>query len=57
MAVWLKNPLAILADDSDGGIVVEGTSIVELVPAGKSPTVVPANDLQIFDASQHVLLP
>ncbi len=57
MATWLKNPLAILADNSDGGIVVEGTNIVELVPAGMRPTSRAASDLEIFDASQHVLLP
>ena len=36
--LWLRNPLAILADgDAGGGIVVAGGRIVELVPAGRQP--------------------
>jgi len=36
--LWLRNPLAILADgDASGGIVVAGGRIVELVPAGRQP--------------------
>ena len=57
MAVWLKNPMAILADNSEGGIVVDGTNIIELVPAGQAPTTVALENLHVFDASQHVLLP
>ena len=53
--LWLKSPLAILADgDSAGGVVVRGKQIVELVAAGKVP--VSAVD-EIVDCSRHVLLP
>ena len=38
MKLWLKNPLSILAESAGGGIVVEGTSIVELVPSGEQPS-------------------
>jgi 8-oxoguanine deaminase len=51
--LWLKNPLAILAVDAAGGIVVDGGKITELVPAGKSPCV----DCAVYDASDHVVLP
>lgn len=52
--LWIKDPLAILATQAERGLVVEGQRIVELVPAGADPT--PPVD-EIFDASQHVLLP
>ena len=32
--IWIKDPLAILADGAERGIVVEDGRIVELVPAG-----------------------
>ena len=51
--LWLKNPLAILAQDAGGGIVIDGREISELVPAGKTPSV-PCTE---FDASSHVILP
>ena len=35
--LWLKNPLAILADNAQGGLVIEGQRIVELVPQGRQP--------------------
>lgn len=50
--LWLKNPLAILAEGAGGGLVIAGGRIVELVPAGT----VPAHD-QALDASAHVVLP
>jgi len=54
MRLWIKTPLAVLAEDADGGIVVEGTRIVELVARGAAPaTPVDAT----FDASRHALLP
>ena len=31
-AIWLKDPLAILADGAERGVVVAGGKIVELVP-------------------------
>ncbi len=32
--LWIRSPLAILAANADGGLVVEGGRIVELVPVG-----------------------
>ena len=52
MRLWIKNPLAILADGSEGGVVVQGGKIVELVGRGR----VPEYD-HAFDASAHVVLP
>ncbi len=52
MRLWIKNPLGILAENAEGGIVVEGVRIVEMVQRGK----VPFHD-HVFDASQHVVLP
>jgi 8-oxoguanine deaminase len=52
--VWLKNPLGILGRNAGGGIVVQGSRILELVAAGKEPQARP--DL-VFDASCHVVLP
>ena len=54
MRLWIKNPLAILADEADGGLVVEGARIVERVPAGGEPFQ-PVD--RAFDASRHVVLP
>ncbi len=50
--LWLRNPLAILAD-APGGVVVEAGRITELVPAGGAP----ARPATPFDASSHVVLP
>ncbi len=52
MRLWIKNPLAILADGADGGVVVQGSKIVELVERGRVPKFDHA-----FDASAHVVLP
>src|SRR6202521_4168087 len=52
-AIWIKNPIGILADGAARGIVVEGVRIVELVSAGATPVTDPA----AFDASAHVVLP
>jgi len=54
MRLWIKNPLSILADGAEGGIVVEGSRIVELVALGREPSA-PVD--RIFDASRHVVLP
>lgn len=54
MRLWIKNPLSILADGAEGGVVVEGTRIVELVASGAEPSS-PAD--QTLDASRHVVLP
>jgi 8-oxoguanine deaminase len=53
-AIWLKDPLAILADGAERGVVVQHGRIVELVPAGRQPA---AADTVVFDASDHVVLP
>jgi 8-oxoguanine deaminase len=54
MATWIKNPLAMLADAAGGGLVVEDSRIVELVPAGKLPV---TQCDEIYDASRHVIIP
>lgn len=54
MRLWLKNPLAVLAENAGGGLVVEGSRIIELVPAGKQPSQ-PVDE--VFDASRHVIIP
>ncbi|MEO1320959.1 MAG: amidohydrolase family protein, partial [Pseudomonadota bacterium] len=57
MRTWIRNPLAAWtgADtDASGGLVVEGTDIVECLSAGAEPAA--ACD-QVFDASDCVLIP
>jgi 8-oxoguanine deaminase len=54
MRLWIKNPLAILAEDAGGGLVVEGSRIAELVPSGRAPSA-PVD--QVFDGSRHVIIP
>ena len=52
MRLWIANPLAILADNAAGGIVVENGRILELVKSGGAP----AHDAK-FDACEHVVIP
>ncbi|MEM0900607.1 MAG: 8-oxoguanine deaminase [Pseudomonadota bacterium] len=54
MPLWIKNPLAILAENAGGGVVVDGSRIVELVPSGQSPT---TRECEVYDASEHVIIP
>ncbi|MEM9732780.1 MAG: 8-oxoguanine deaminase [Pseudomonadota bacterium] len=54
MRLWIKNPIAILADNAGGGVVVEDGRIVELVASGAQPFM-PVD--QTYDASQHVIIP
>src|SRR4051794_1932708 len=54
MRLWIKDPLAILADGAERGIVVEDNRITELVPAGREP-VVPVDS--VFEAGGHVVIP
>ena len=55
MRTWIREPLAILADeDAAGGLVVEGERIVECLPTGGEPAA-PCD--RVFDASEHVVLP
>src|SRR6266481_4073808 len=53
-ALWLKDPLAILAEDADRGVVVRDGRIVELVPAGRTPA---TPEVTAFEAGSHVVLP
>jgi 8-oxoguanine deaminase len=52
MRLWISNPLAILASNAGGGIVIENGRVVELVVRGGTPV----HD-QRFDASEQVVLP
>lgn len=52
--LWIKNPLAILADNAGGGLVVKDGRIVELVASGSTPKM---PDCEIYDASNQVVLP
>jgi 8-oxoguanine deaminase len=52
-AIWIKDPLAILAEDAERGIVVKDGKIVERVAKGGEP-VTPA---AFFEAGDHVVLP
>lgn len=54
MRLWLKSPIAILAEDAAGGIVIETAVISELSGAGKQPAM-PVDE--VCDASRHVVLP
>jgi 8-oxoguanine deaminase len=53
-AIWIKDPLAILADGAERGIVVQSGRIVELIPAGGAPSLI---DVTVFEAGAHVVLP
>ncbi len=54
MRTWIKNPLAVLAENAGGGLVVENGVIAERVPSGKAP----ASPVDAtFDASAHVAIP
>jgi 8-oxoguanine deaminase len=54
MRTWIKEPLAILAEAAERGIVVEDGRIAETLARGAEPrTPVDA----VFDASGHVVLP
>ena len=52
MRLWIKRPMAILAENAVGGIVVEDGVITETV----ATNVTPIHD-QVFDASHHVVIP
>jgi 8-oxoguanine deaminase len=54
MRRWIKDPIAILADGAERGVVVEGGRIVEAVGRGAEPAA-PVD--ATFDASRHVVLP
>ncbi len=52
MRLWIKNPLAILCDGAEAGVVIEDGKIAALVRQGA----IPSHD-HAFDASGHVVLP
>lgn len=52
--LWLKGPLAVLAPDAGGGIVVEGGLIAELIPSGAAPSA-PVDET--VDMAAHVVIP
>src|SRR4030088_1289570 len=52
-AIWIKDPLAILADGAERGVVVQNGKIVELVPKGGQPTTSAA----FLEAGDHVVVP
>src|SRR5258705_654276 len=52
-AIWIKDPLGILADGAERGIVVKDGGIVELVPRGGQPTISATS----FEAGDQVVLP
>src|SRR4030081_3793966 len=52
-AIWIRDPLSILADGAERGVVVRGGRIVELVPRGREPSTV---DTAVYDAGAHVVL-
>ena len=52
--IWVKNPLAIFAKNSDGGVVIKGQEIIELVGSGKTPL---SQIDEVYDASDSVVLP
>jgi len=55
--LWIKDPLAILGDDAERGLVVERGRIIELVAAGCDPQTTQGRKFETFDASAHVVLP
>ena len=52
--IWIKDPLAILADGAERGVVVADGKIVELVAAGSEPQTAGA---KAFYAGAHVVVP
>ena len=50
--LWIANPLAVFAENAEGGIVIEDGIIKSLVQRGDRPP----HD-EIFDASAHVVIP
>ena len=54
MRLWIKDPLAIFADDAERGVVVEGTQIVERVGRGETPERIGATFGQGFGGQRHL---
>lgn len=53
-ALWIKDPLAILAPGAERGVIVEKGRITELVASGSAPR---QAGLAVFEAGEHVILP
>ena len=53
-ALWIKDPLAILAEGAERGVVVEHGRIVECVGRGAEPA---TPGVTVFDAGRHVVIP
>lgn len=53
-SLWIRDPLACADPDAAGGLVIDGSRIVEKVGAGQQPSQ-PVHET--FEASEHVLLP
>ena len=54
MKTWIKNPLAILAQQAENGLVIEDDKIIELVARGNQPSMVVD---AVIDAREHVVIP
>ncbi|WP_460450622.1 8-oxoguanine deaminase [Alsobacter sp. SYSU BS001988] len=54
MRLWIKDPLAIMAEGAGRGVVVEGGAIAACVAAGGPD---PERIDAVFDASRHVVIP
>lgn len=52
--IWIKDPMAILADGAERGLVVKDGAIVEMVGKGREPTTPGA---KAFEARDHVMIP
>jgi 8-oxoguanine deaminase len=53
-AVWLRDPIGILADGAERDLVVDNGRIVERVLAGTEPA---TSGAAVLDAGRHVVLP
>ena len=52
--LWIRDPLGILAEQAERGVVVSGGRIVELVPRGAEPA---TPGIAVFNAERHAVLP
>ena len=53
MQIWIRDPIAVLAESAPRGVIVEGSRIVELVGSA-GPT---SSYNSTFDAGRHVIIP
>ncbi|MGA8614391.1 MAG: 8-oxoguanine deaminase [Xanthobacteraceae bacterium] len=53
MRIWIRDPIAVLAESAPRGVIVEGSRIVELVGSA-GPT---SSYDSTFDAGRHVIIP